>query len=305
MEREVWMTMDDDVEIYVKKWYKEHTKPTAIVQLSHGMAEHINRYDHFANFLLDQNIFVYGNDHRGHGKTGDRQGLLGYFSDTDGFSKTTNDLISITKRIKQDYEDVPLFLLGHSMGSFLAREYIQTESLKLNGVILMGTGYHTVTASSLARTIAEALPPKEKSELMNNLAFSKYNQKITNPKTSFDWLTRDEKVVYHYMEDPYCGYVPTALFFHDLMDGLVHIHLKNKNKAIRKDLPMLIISGEADPVGHYGKGVFKVAKHYHKVGLNNIQTMLFEGARHELLNEVNKDEIYHMVYNWIKSCLSY
>lgn len=303
MEQESWLTVTDDVEIYVKKWYKANTKPTAIVQLSHGMTEHINRYDHFAQFLLQQGVFVYGNDHRGHGKTGEKQGLLGYFSPEKGFSKTAEDLKVVTLQIKQDYPDTPIFLIGHSMGSFLAREYIQTNSSYIDGVILMGTGYHTVIASSLARTIARTLPEKEESALMNHLAFRKYNQNILNHKTPFDWLTRDEKIVSQYMNDPFCGYVPTARFFHDLMDGLVHIHSRSKNKYIRKDLPMFITSGDADPVGHYGKGVFQVAHHYHNVGLNNIKVMLFEESRHEILNEINKEEVYQVIYKWIKSCL--
>lgn len=303
MENDFWLEVNDKAHIYVKKWYKENNQPKAIVQLAHGMAEHINRYDDFAEFLLKQDIFVYGNDHRGHGKTGKRQGLLGYFADEDGFEKTVEDLAVITNHIKQDYPNTPVFLIGHSMGSFLARQYIQQNSQQIEGVILMGTGYHTIALSSIARTLANTLPTKEESHLMNKLAFSNYNGKIPNQKTKFDWLSRDDQVVENYMDDPFCGYVPTALFFRDLMDGLIQIHLKKENKEIRKDLPMFILSGDADPVGQYGKGVFKVANYYDDIGLINIKTMLFEGARHELLNEINHEEVYHTIYNWIKGRL--
>lgn len=304
MEKEFWLSMHDDVDVYVKKWFTENTPPVAIIQLAHGMAEHINRYDNFANFLLERDIFVYGNDHRGHGKTGEKQGLLGYFADKDGFTKTAYDLTMITNIIKEDYPDVPIILFGHSMGSFLAREYIQSHSSEIAGVILCGTGYHTTIASLTAKTIAKTLPAKEKSELLNSLAFKTYNQKIPNNRTSFDWLSRDDQAVQKYIDDPFCGYVPTARFFHDLMDGLAQIHHVNKNQHIRKDLPMFIVSGAADPVGHYGNGVFKVANHYDKSGLTHIKTMLFEGARHELLNEINKEEIYHALYDWVKVNLS-
>lgn len=303
MENEFWLTMNDNIDIYVKKWYKENKRPRAIVQLAHGMAEHINRYDDFAEYLLERNIFVYGNDHRGHGKTGERQGLLGYFSDENGFTKTTNDLTVITDLIKQNYPDTPVFLIGHSMGSFLAREYIQQHSNKIDGVVLMGTSYRVIATSALARTIANALPAKEESQLMNNLAFNKYNAKIPHHKTTFDWLSRDEQVVEKYINDPFCGYVPTAGFFRDLMGGLIQIHLKEPNKSIRKDLPIFIVSGDADPVGAYGKGIFKVANHYNKIGIKSIKTMLFKNARHELLNEMNHQEIYSVIYRWINERL--
>src|SRR5699024_4715403 len=135
MEKEWWMQAEDDTAIYVKKWYKETQKPKAIIQIAHGMAEHIQRYRPFSNYLVEQNIFIYGNDHRGHGQTGEQQGLFGFFSVTDGFAKTTADLYEVTKQIKQDHPNTPLFLFGHSMGSFLARKYIQDYSGDIDGVI--------------------------------------------------------------------------------------------------------------------------------------------------------------------------
>ena len=303
MEKEFWMSMQDNVDVYVKKWYKKDENPVAIVQLAHGMAEHINRYDDFANFLVNKNIYVYGNDHRGHGKTGDNQGLLGYFADTDGFTKTTEDLFEITNRIKQEYPDVPLFLFGHSMGSFLSRRYIQMHSDLIDGVILSGTGYYPKTITNTAKFIANMLPAREPSYLMNSLTFGSYNKMIPKNETSFDWLTRDKKVVKTYIDDPYAGFTPTASFFYDLMDGLIHIHNKKLNKSIRSNLPLLFISGDADPVGDYSKGIWKTAQHYDSIGIENITTMLFKDGRHELLNELNKEEVYVAIYQWIKNNL--
>lgn len=299
MEKDFWIKTQDNVDLYVKKWYKEETQPRAILQLSHGMTEHINRYDAFARFLLDHNIFVYGNDHRGHGYTGESQGMLGYFAEKDGFFKTVDDLLEVTKQIKEDYPQAPLFLFGHSMGSFLARSYIQDNSSEIDGVILAGTGYHYTTTSIIARSLARFLLAKRKSHFMNQLAFRTYNFKIPYHKTDFDWLSRDEDAVQEYIADPFAGYIPTARFFYDLMDGLAHIHRRRYNTRIRKDLPMFIVSGDADPVGHYEKGIWKVANHYSSLGLMHVKTMLFEEARHELLHEINKDEVYKVIYQWI------
>src|SRR5699024_10369190 len=194
MEKEWWMQAEDNTTIYVKKWYKETQKPKAIIQIAHGMAEHIQRYKQFAHYLMEQNIFVYGNDHRGHGQTGLKQGLFGFFFDTDGFAEMTADLYEVTKEIKLDNTNTILFQYGNSMGSVLARRYIQDHSRAIDSVILSGTGFHSFFPIQLGKTIARMLPPREKSNLMNTLAFGSYNKKTTN-KTAFDWLTNDETAV--------------------------------------------------------------------------------------------------------------
>ncbi|SET11068.1 Lysophospholipase, alpha-beta hydrolase superfamily [Oceanobacillus limi] len=299
MKANFWLTMSDETEVYVQKWYDAKNSPKAIVQLAHGMVEHIERYDEFANFLQEQGIFVYGNDHRGHGKTGNKQGIMGFFAEEDGFSKTMNDLVEITNHIKQEYPSTPLYLFGHSMGSFLARMYIQQYSDKLDGLILSGTGYYNKASTLAGKNIALKLAPKEKSPFMNKLAFGGFNRKINNPKTNFDWLTRDQDKVKEYMQDEYNGFIPTGRFFYDLMTGLDTIHNQKNNKTIRADLPVFIISGDADPVGNYGKGVWKVAHLLTDAGLTNVTTMLFDGARHEVLNEVNRKEVYDTILEWI------
>lgn len=299
MQREFWLTMTDDTDVYVKKWYDTNVEPTAIVQLSHGMVEHINRYSDFATFLVNNNIFVYGNDHRGHGKTGDRQGQLGYLSDQNGFTKVTDDLFEITKIIKDEYPQTPLFLFGHSMGSFIARHYVQKYSHAIAGLILSGTGFFPTATSLPGKALASILPAKKESNIMNTLAFGTYNRKVLNKKTSFDWLTRADEAVMKYIDDPQTGYVPTARFFYDLMDGFRQIHHTKANENIRKDLPILFMSGDADPVGNYSKGVWKVANAYHQIGLNDIEVHIFEDGRHELLHELNQEEIYWTNYHWI------
>ncbi|MBC5637827.1 lysophospholipase [Ornithinibacillus sp. BX22] len=299
MKTTFWMKTDDNVELYVEKWHTPDRQPKAIVQIAHGMVEHIQRYHDFARYLLEQDIFVYGNDHRGHGKTGQRQGLMGYFAEADGFTKTTDDLFTITKKIQEEYPNVPIFLLGHSMGSFLARNYIQMHSDILQGVILSGTGFYPSLTTSLGKALSARLNPVEKSPLMNKLAFGAFNRKIHNPKSPFDWISRDPDVVKAYMQDRFAGYIPTARFFFDLMTGLQFIHNPKRNANIRKNLPMLFISGEADPVGNYGKGIWKTVSLYTQLGLDNVTTTLFEGARHEVLNEINKEEVYNIIRQWL------
>ncbi|WP_373893298.1 lysophospholipase [Virgibacillus sp. CBA3643] len=301
MEKEFWLTMKDDVEVYVKKWYSSIEKPKAIVQLSHGMVEHINRYNTFAEYLVAHNIFVYGNDHRGHGKTGDKQGLLGYFAAEDGFAKTAADLRIITEQIKQDHPNTPIFLFGHSMGSFLAREYIQQGSHLINGVILSGTGYYPKITAKTGQQLAAMMPPKEESKFMNTLVFGANNKKIPNKRTSVDWLSKDEEVVEDYMDDPYTAFIPTGRFFYDLTSGLLGIHNQKRNHSIQKDLPMLLISGDADPIGDYGKGIWKTARLYGKAGLEAVMVMLFTDGRHEILHEVNKEEVYAAINNWVQN----
>lgn len=299
MEKTFWLTRPDSVEIYVRKWEAPDNEPKAIIQIAHGMMEHIGRYHDFANFLTENNITVFGNDHRGHGITGEKQGTFGYFADEDGFEKVTNDMLAVTKKIKLDYPDKPLFLLGHSMGSFLARLYIQDHSELIDGVMLSGTGFYKQVITKLAKGIANTLPQKEKSGLMHTLVFSSYNKRVQDKKTNFDWLTRDDKMTQSYIDDPYCGFIPTAGFFKNLMTGLSIIHDQKRNRHIRSDLPMLIISGTDDPVGNYAKGIWKTAALYSEVGLDHVLTMLFENARHELLNELNRDEIYHILSDWV------
>lgn len=297
MKTSFWITMEDGVEVYIKKWYTADKQPNTIVQLAHGMIEHIERYNDFANFLLK---FVYGNDHRGHGQTGERQGLMGYLADNDGFQRTPEDLYVISGKIQSEYPGTPIILFGHSMGSFLVRHYIQNYSETVDGAILSGTGYTPGWKLFLARQIARTLPPKEESKLMNSLVFANYNKKIKGNKTAFDWLSRDEETIGKYIEDQHTGFIPTAHFFHDLMTGINLIQSGRLNQRIRSDLPLLFISGEEDPVGDYGKGVWKAAGLYHNAGLRDITTMLFPEKRHELLNEINHSDVYAAIYQWIR-----
>ncbi|SDK05957.1 alpha/beta hydrolase [Sediminibacillus albus] len=298
-----WLQASDNQKIFVRKWHNTERRPSAIVQLSHGMAEHINRYQTFAQFLTDHNIAVYGNDHRGHGYTGQKQGTMGHLADQHGFNRAVDDLAMVTEQARNDYPSVPVFLLGHSMGSFLARRYIQLYSDVLAGVILSGTGSHpgivNIAGKLLALLEINRKGGRTPSKLLNKLSFANYNQAFKDSETDFDWLSRDHDEVQSYLQDPFTGFIPTATFFHDLFTGFDLIDDKHGLEKINKDLPFLFITGSLDPVGKQTKGVYAVMNRYYQHGLTNITSYFYEDGRHEMLNEINKEEVFDNILQWI------
>ncbi|HEY2422374.1 MAG TPA: alpha/beta hydrolase [Neobacillus sp.] len=295
---------NDGAEIFVSKWLSDNgVKPKAIVQISHGMAEHIQRYDQFAKELAAHNIFVYGNDHRGHGTTGKMSSSAGYFADEDGFEKVVKDMLHLTSIIENEYPDVPIILFGHSMGSFLSRRYIQLFGQKLAGVILSGTGGDPGVMGKIGRLIAAREMKKKGSKtpspLLNNLTFGSYNKGFRPNRTEFDWLSRDEKEVDKYIADPFCGGVFTSGFFNDLLGGLDTINKPLNISATPSDLPIYLISGSNDPVGNNTKGVLKTYQAYKQAGIKDVTHQFYDNARHELLNETNKEVVITDIIAWI------
>lgn len=303
MEQFTWLTTADNNALYVKYWGKEITSPKAVIQISHGMAEHINRYHEFAALLNDSGYIVYGEDHRGHGQTGHKQGKLGYFAKENGFHLIVEDMYLVTKYIQKEHPELPIFIFGHSMGSFITRNYLQKYSGAVSGVILSGTGSFPIVSSFLGRKAASLLPAQKESKIMNKLVFGSYNKGIHHPATSFDWLSRDSHSVELYIKDSFSGFIPTAQFFVDLLTGIRAMQGKDKNMLIRKDLPMLFLSGDRDPVGDNGRGVFRAAESYYQAGIENIIVNLYPEARHELLNETNKLEVFQSIMQWLNKQL--
>ena len=302
MAKTFWIQTEDGMQIYAKKWQAE-TEPRALFLISHGMTEHIERYEEFASYMAAHGMIVYGHDHRGHGRTGDHAGMLGVLAERDGFEKTAEDIFTMVMLAKLEHPGLPVYLFGHSMGSFLIRLLMQTYSSHINGVILSGTGYFPKHEVVSGRLLAGLLSANKEAPLMNALTFGAYNRKISQMKTPFDWLSRDRQEVEKYLDDPFCGFIPPARFFSDLMTGLLHIHNRKQNRKIRKDLPLLIAGGTADPVGSFGAGIWKTAQLYEKVGLEEIAVMLFDGARHELLHEINREAVFQAFLQWIEQQL--
>ncbi len=294
----------DGKEIYTKKWFSKE-KPRAILQIAHGMAEHIERYSDFASFLTEKKIYVYGNDHRGHGKTEKREEDRGYFGDGKNFFTLVEDMNTLTGIIKNDYPDCPVFLLGHSMGSFLSRFYIQKFGGSINGVIFSGTGGHPGFLGKIGVRLASREAKKHgrrtPSLRLNRLTFGRYNRSVKLGRTDFDWLSRDDEQVDKYINDPLCGGVFTAGFFEDFISALNQLY--DNDQKIPKELPVLFLSGDRDPVGKFTIGVLESFHRLQKAGLKKVSFKFYPGARHEILNEINKDEVYGDILYWIEEQL--
>lgn len=299
----LFLNMDDGAENYIRRWAQVE-KPQGVVQIAHGMAEHSARYDRFARFCNELDFIVVANDHRGHGQTGEKAGVVGYFAEENGFDRVVDDLYDIHRWLKKEYPQLPMFLMGHSMGSFLVRRYLQKYGQTIQGAILMGSGGHPGFALKVGRFIARRQmrkDPTRPSKLLDKMSFGSYNRGVKNPETKFDWLSRDTREVQKYIEDPYCGMVCSSGFFYDLFTGLEQIHDPALITQVPKDLPILVVSGEADPVGSYGAGIAQFVGQLKAQGMDNVETKLYEGARHELLNEINKEEVMEDLGRWLKA----
>ncbi|WP_203363346.1 alpha/beta hydrolase [Bacillus sp. REN10] len=307
LEKEYWVTMSDGYEVFLTEWTDEAVKPKAVLQIAHGMAEHIKRYRRLAQYLASQGFVVYGNDHRGHGQTGEKSGLLGFFAEENGFERVTEDLKEINDHIHRTHPDLPVFLMGHSMGSFLIRRYLQRFPRTVHGVILSGTGSDRgllgKAGKMLAKVESRRRGKRTKSPLLNQLSFGNFNKKLSNVQTEFDWLSRDREQVQAYIDDPYCGFIPTAGFFYDLLSGLEKIHKREEVSRMEKDLPFFFISGDQDPVGDYSKGVLRVIHQYKQQGITNIHYQLYQEGRHEMLNETNSQQVIEDITNWLQAQL--
>ena len=295
----------DGKEIFTRKWLPEKTSNIkAIVQISHGMAEHSERYKRFAEALTANNIGVYANDHRGHGQTAGKIENLGYFADTNGWNRVVNDMKNLTGIIKENHPELPVFLFGHSMGSLLSREYIFTNSNNISGVILSATAGDPGFLGNLGIIISklESLlrGKKAKSTLLDKLSFGKFNNAFKPNRTAFDWLSRDNAEVDKYIEDPYCGTVFTAGFFNDMLKGIKNINKYSNIEKISKALPIYLFAGAKDPVGDNTKGVINVINTYKKAGIKDLTYKFYEEARHEMLNEINHKEVFTDIINWIE-----
>ncbi len=274
------------------------------IHILHGMAEHQGRYLGFAEKLADTGYLVSMHDHRGHGKTAElNHEVKGFFSEKNGFEHVVEDVKTVTDEIRTQYELPKMILFGHSMGSFVARRYSELYSEELCKAIYCGTGSVGVqhyAGANLAKGLAAGKGKREESKLLNQLSFGLFNNKINQPKTAVDWLTRDEAEIKKYLADDDCGFISTNQFFVDLLGGIITLSKRAEVARIRKDLPILLISGSKDPVGGFEKGVWRVARQLSRAGLQDITVQLFAEMRHEILNEINNDFVIQTILNWLE-----
>ncbi len=292
----------DGKSIVYYKWASANAK--AVIQIAHGMAEHAQRYDRFANFLVKNGYAVYANDHRGHGKTAGSQDQIGYKEEGDFWSKAIQDMRSLHKIAKGDFPNLPYFIFGHSMGSFLSRHYISKYGSELNGAILSGTGGDPGFLGKIGAFIAkiESLfkGRKKPSPLLDTLSFGKFNKAFGPNRTGHDWLSKNEEEVDKYVADPSCGSVFTTGFFIDLLNGISIINSKTTFQNTPEDIPIYLFAGALDPVGDKGKGVTEVFEKFKKEGIKDVQCKLYENGRHEMLNETNREEVYNDILTWLE-----
>ena len=296
-----------DLEIFVYKWLPdENVQVKGVVQIAHGMAETADRYEGFARTLTNDGFIVYANDHRGHGKTAGEIDKLGDLGE-DGFNSMVENMHGLNEIIKAENMSLPIYLLGHSMGSFLTQRYICLYGNELNGVMMTGTcGKHGIIID-IGRLIAKVeikrIGRSAKSILLNKLMFGRNNNSFKTSRTAFDWLSRDNKEVDTFIDDPFCGTIFTAGFFCDFLGGLKGIESEDEIKSVSKDLPIYIFAGDKDPVGKNGMGVLRLVKTYKKHGIKDLVYKMYKDGRHEMLHESNKEEVFMDVVKWLNTHL--
>lgn len=277
-------------------------KPKASILILHGSAEHQKRYTAYAEFLVSQSYDVYCYDQRGHG-TDKKLSDLGFFGNGNGYQLVIEDAINISKYIKNNNRCDKFYLFGHSMGSLIARNIIHTFD-KFDGIIICGTAYPAwfmlKTGLSLSYIIKKFKGERHHSAYLKKLLFEGKKYTSLSSRTAFDWLSRSNTVVGAYIHDPYCGFTCTASYYFDLLKITSNACNKKMMKLTRLNIPLLIISGEKDPVGGYGKDITKYITALKKCGFSNITSKLYPDCRHELLNEINNKDIYSDIVHWIE-----
>ncbi|PER21287.1 alpha/beta hydrolase [Bacillus cereus] len=299
--QESFVTALDGSEIYLRKWLPEGN-PLGIIQIAHGMTEHAGVYTDFIDALLEAGYGVYAHDHKGHGKTVKREEDYGHFEPNIGWNQAVSDVVFVSEMIKEE-QTGPLFLLGHSMGSFLSRRAVQLKGELYDGFLISGTGGNPGLLGSIGHKVAtiemKLRGPKTKSPMLNFLSFGNFNSHFKPNRTKFDWLSSDMNQVDKYIADPLCGFICTTSFYRELFSGVLEVNKLEEYKKTPNNLPIHIFSGDRDPVGDMGKGVTEVYENYKKCGVKDVTLRLYENGRHEMFHEVNRDEVFKDLISWL------
>lgn len=299
--QESFVTALDGSEIYLRKWLPERD-PRGIIQIAHGMTEHAGVYTDFIAALLKAGYGVYAHDHKGHGKTVKREEDYGHFKPNVGWNEAVSDVIFVSETIRKE-QTCPLFLLGHSMGSFLSRRAVQLKGELYDGFLISGTGGNPGVLGSIGHKVAtiemKLRGEKTKSPMLNFLSFGNFNSHFKPNRTKFDWLSSDNSQVDKYIADPLCGFICTTSFYRELFSGVLEVNKLEEFKKTPKNLPIHIFSGDRDPVGDMGKGVKEVYENFKKCEVKDVTLRLYENGRHEMFHEVNKDEVFQDLISWL------
>lgn len=296
------LTAADDHNIFVRSWRPARKKPIGIVHISHGMAEHSARYLETAKQLCAAGFIVFAHDHRGHGQSMNG-GVSGQYAKRDGWKLVKDDLALVQTHITDAYPELPLFLLGHSMGSFISMSYLIDFNPRLSGVILSGSNYDNPIRYKALKPIIKAekirIGATGKSPIIEFLTFGSFNKGIINPKTDFDWLSSDANEVDKYITDAACGFSCTNQLWDDLTDGLISISSNQQLKKIESALPIYLFAGCKDPVGDNSKGVRRLTHKLISSGHTDVTCKLYPEGRHEMLNESNKADVVENLIAWM------
>ena len=295
---------DGRTAVHAVEWLPE-CPVRAILQISHGVSEYIDRYEPLAAYLAERGFAVVGNDHVGHGAS-IAEGIQPlYFGPKGSWFQITDDLYTLREKTGRQFPGVPYFLLGHSMGSFLVRTYLIRYPGTIDAAILMGTGQMSpvmvaagrLIASREARKVGEDHP----SPVVDRLAFGGYNKLFSPSRTAFDWLSVNEENVDRYVADPLCGGSASTGLFREMLDGIAYISKMEHLKKMNMTTPILFVSGSMDPVGDCGKGVQKACESFRRAGVRDVVMKLYPGLRHEILNETCADVVREDLYQWLAS----
>ncbi len=305
MKQEFYYPSKDGLtQIHAIEWIPE-TEVRGVLQIAHGMVEFIDRYDRFAKFMASRGFYVVGNDHLGHGQSVTDESQLGFFAERDGNACVIGDMKQLREDTRKKYPDVPYFLLGHSMGSFLARQFIEMFGEGLAGAIIMGTGYQPAATLNMGIALTSAIRKIKgghyRSAMVNKTALGSYNASFKPARTKNDWLTKDEAIVDAYEANPLNQFMFTVNGYNNMFRGILYCQRPENLAKIPKELPILVVSGQNDPVGEFGKGPAAVAQIYRETGINDVTLKLFPDDRHEILNELDKEAVDKYLLDWIEA----
>lgn len=299
---------DGRSQLHAVRYLPEDQEIRYVVQIVHGMAEYVERYEEFAAFLTEKGCVVTGEDHLGHGSLAEKQETLGYFCDRDPATVVVRDVHRLKKMTQREFPYVPYFILGHSMGSFILRNYLCKYGNGIQGAIIMGTGMQSRPLILLSRGLAGIIRlckgSHHVSRFLDQAAFGSYNKKITQPRTEVDWLSRDTQKVDDYRADPLCGFPFTVNGFQTLFTLIDRLHKPHNLQQIPKELPVLMVSGKEDPVGDYGKGVKKAYHSLLAAGMSHVTLKMYDFDRHELLNELDREKVMNDIWDWLETCFA-
>lgn len=300
-----FISKDGRTPVHAVRWVPESGNCRAILQIIHGMTEFIERYEPFAQYLAEHDVLVVGHDLIGHGQSVLTKKDWGFFAHGNPAVILLQDMHKLRLIMQREYKGVPYFMLGHSMGSFLLRSYLSSRGKGLSGAIIMGTGFTdprmSQTGITLANLLAKVYGWRHRSSLLTKIALGsnrRFDMTGEHPENS--WLTRDVNIARWYYKQPACTYVFTLNGYLALFETVKHCCLQKNADRIRKKLPMLLVSGAEDGVGDYGKGVEKAWEMYHKAGIKDLKMVLYKNDRHEILNELDRDQVFADLLGWMQ-----